>query len=333
MKKKSRFLLGLLITMIISVLLAGCSSDTKTASGKTQKDNKTITVNVAINGKIGPLLIAKEKGWLEEEFKTVNAEVAWSEFPSGPPLLESLASNRVDISALGDGALIAGLDKKLPFEVIAQSGTGESLSRILVQADGDIQKVEDLKGKTVGVASGTTAHVYLIKALKAHGLSTDDVKLINLQPDDAQAAFETKQLDAWVVWNPYRILNIKKGIAKELEVNATILAPSALITRTEFGKEHPEIVEAYLRVSLKAAQWQNENPDEAAKIFSEHTKLPVDVVKTIITSEKPDLFFTEEGIQAQQESIETLAKVGYIKSEFTFEDHINDSYIDNAFKK
>ena len=109
--------------------------------------------------------------------------------------------------------------------------------------------MEDLKGKTVGVASGTTAHVYLIKALKAHGLTTDDVKLINLQADDAQAAFETKQLDAWVIWNPYRILNIEKGIAKELEVNAEILAPAAIIARTEFGKEHPEIVEAYLRVS------------------------------------------------------------------------------------
>ena len=56
----------------------------------------------------------------------MNAQVKWSEFTSGPPLLESLASNRVDLSFLGDGALIAGLDKKLPFEVIAQTGTGES---------------------------------------------------------------------------------------------------------------------------------------------------------------------------------------------------------------
>ena len=332
MKITHKFLLGLLIAIMTTVLLTGCNSETKSASGKSQEDGEPIKVNVAINGGIGPLVIAKEKGWLEEEFKSLNAEVAWSEFPSGPPLLESLASNRVDLSTLGDGALIAGLDKKLPFEVIAQLGTGESLSRILAQADSDIQKVEDLKGKTVGVASGTTAHVYLIKALKAHGLSTDDVKLINLQADDAQAAFETKQLDAWVIWNPYRILNIQKGIAKELEVNAEILAPAALIARTEFGNEHPEIVEAYLRVSLKAAQWQNENPDEAAKIFSEKTKLPVEIVKSIITAEKPDLFFTDKGIKAQQDSIKTLAKVGYIKNEFNFEEHINNKYLDEAFK-
>src|SRR5690606_15219769 len=105
-----------------------------------------------------------------------NVEVAWSEFPSGPPLLESLASNRVDLSLLGDGALIAGIDKQLPFEVIAQTSDGGANSRILVQKDGNIKKLDDLKGKTVGVASGTTAHVYLIKALKTSGLTTDDVK-------------------------------------------------------------------------------------------------------------------------------------------------------------
>ena len=75
------------------------------------------------------------------------------------------------------------------------------------------------------------------------------MKLINLQADDAQSAFETKQLDAWVIWNPYKIHNIEKGIAKELEVNGEILAPGALIARTGLAEEHPEIVEAYLRVS------------------------------------------------------------------------------------
>ena len=82
----------------------------------------------------------------------------------------------------------------------------------MVQKNGDIKRIKDLKGRTVGVPLGTTAHVYLIKALKANGLTTDDVKLINLQPDDAQAAFESKKLDAWSVWNPYLFLNnVEKG--------------------------------------------------------------------------------------------------------------------------
>ena len=104
MKSTHKFLLGLLLAIMTTVLLTGCNSDTKSASGKSQEDDEPIKVNIAINGGIGPLVIAKEKGWFEEEFKSLNAEVAWSEFTSGPPLLESLASNRVDLSSLGDGA-------------------------------------------------------------------------------------------------------------------------------------------------------------------------------------------------------------------------------------
>lgn len=329
MKKHHKHLLGLLFAGLSTLVLAGCNSDAGTASG----ESELIKVNIALNGKMGPLVIGREKGWFKEEFSKVNAEIEWSEFPSGPPLLESLASNRVDLSFLGDGALIAGLEKNLPLEVIGQTGEGGSSVRIITHPDSEIKKIEDLKGKTVGVASGTTGHVYLAKALKYHDLSLDDVKIINLQPDDAQAAFETNQLEAWAIWEPYKTNNIDKGIAKALEVEGKILAPGAIIARTGFGEEHPEIVEAYLRAYKKAADWQIENPDEASEIYAAETKMPVETIKKIITAEKPNMFFTEESIKSQQESIETLAEVGYIKKEFQFEERINNEYIDAAFKE
>ena len=34
------------------------------------------------------------------------------------------------------------------------------------------------------------------------------------------------------------------------------------------------------------------------KYYSEKTKLPVEMVKSIITAEKPDLFFTDKGNQS-----------------------------------
>ncbi|MFD0824311.1 ABC transporter substrate-binding protein [Neobacillus sp. M.A.Huq-85] len=331
MEKYRKHVSGFVLTILFILLLAGCSS----SIGKTNAQNKNepVEVNIALNGKMGPLAIAREKGWFEEEFKALNAKVKWSEFTSGPPLLESLASNRVDLSFLGDGALIAGIDKNLPFEVIGQTGTGESNVRILVQKNGDIKNVNDLKGKTVGVPLGTTAQVYLIKALKANDLTINDVKLINLQPDDAQAAFQSKKLDAWAAWNPYYLNNVEKGNAIALDVNKKIFAPGAIIARNDFAKEHPDLVQAYLRVYKKAADWQIANPNEASKIYSAQTKLPADLIYKIITVEKPSIFFTEESINAQQESINTLADAGYIKKSFNYKDQIHNEFIDKAFKK
>ena len=332
MMKHRKSLIGSVFIFLLAIILAGCSTGANSSIQKSKKDDP-IVVKIALNGKMNPLTIGREQGWFEEELASLNAEIEWSEFTSGPPLLESLAANHVDLSFLGDGALIAGLDKNLPFEVIAQTSDGKSNVRILTHNDSQINSIEELKGKKVGVASGTTGQVYLAKALKFHDLTLDDVKIINLQPDDAQSAFETKQLDAWAVWEPYKTNNVDKGIAKELKVDGEILAPGAIIARTGFAEEHPEIVEAYLRAYKKAADWRVEHPDEAAEIYSQVTKIPVETIKKIIVADEPNIFFSKESIKAQQESIETLVQVGYIKNEFNFEERINNKYIDEAFAK
>lgn len=330
MKRHFIRLIGLFLVFISALLLVACNTETNSASGNNKKE-EVIKVNIALNGKMSPLTIGKVKGIFEEEFASHNVEIVWSEFTSGPPLLESLVANHVDLSVLGDGALIAGLDKNLTFEVVAQTGEGASNVRIITHRGSKINKVEDLKNKKVAVASGTTGHVYLAKALKLHGLALDDVKVINLQPDDAQSAFETNQLDAWVVWEPYKTNNVDRGIAKELKVDGEILAPGAIITRAGFAEEYPVLVEAYLRAYKKSADWQIQHPDEAAEIFAKETKMPIETIRKIITADEPNIFFSEESIKAQQDSIDILVQVDYIKNEFHFEDRINYKFLEEAF--
>ncbi|WP_018393271.1 aliphatic sulfonate ABC transporter substrate-binding protein [Bacillus sp. 37MA] len=332
MKKHRNYVWGGILAIITTILLAGCNSGTKSESGESQKVDEPITVNVSLNGNLSRLTIGREKGFFEEEFTKVNAEIKWSEFQSGPPLLESLAANRVDLSFLGDGALISSLDKNLPFEVIGQTSENFLSGGIVVHPNSKIKTVEDLKGKSIGVALGTSANIYLVKALKLHGLTLDDVKIINLQPDDAQSAFGTNQLDAWTIWEPFRTGNIDKGIARELNIEENLSSPGVIIARTGFAEEHPEIVEAYLRAYKKTADWQIANPDEAAKIFEGETKVPAETIKKIIMDDKPNIFLTEESIQSYEDSIEKLVEIGYIKKAFNFEELINNQYIDEAFK-
>ena len=52
-----------------------------------------------------------------------------------------------------------------------------------------IKSVEDLKGKKVGVAEGSSANYNLLAQLEKAGLTYDDVQVENLQPADALAAF------------------------------------------------------------------------------------------------------------------------------------------------
>src|SRR3979409_2228267 len=52
--------------------------------------------------KYGKLVLLKSKGTLEEKLKTAGYKVVWTEFPSGPPLLEPLNFGAFDFGNTGE---------------------------------------------------------------------------------------------------------------------------------------------------------------------------------------------------------------------------------------
>jgi len=59
-------------------------------------------------------------------------------------------------------------------------GKAESL---IARNGSNIASVADLKGKTVGVPMGSTAHYSLMGALEHEGLSETDVNIVGMKPD------------------------------------------------------------------------------------------------------------------------------------------------------
>ena len=153
--------------------------------------------------KNGSLVILRRQGTLEALFAPRGTAVQWVEFPSGPPLLEALAAGAVDFGATGDTppifAQAAGTDLVY---VGAQPLRGAN-SAILVHRDAPIHSLADLRGKRVAFTKGSSAHNVVLKALDRAGLKPADIQHVNLQPPDAAAAFRTRGIDAWSIWDPF----------------------------------------------------------------------------------------------------------------------------------
>ena len=52
--------------------------------------------------KYGKLVLLKSKGTLEGKLKAAGYQVVWTEFPSGPPLLEALNVGAIDFGNTGE---------------------------------------------------------------------------------------------------------------------------------------------------------------------------------------------------------------------------------------
>lgn len=173
--------------------------------------------------KSGVLALAKATGALEKRLGPKGIEITWSEFSSGPPLLEALGANALDFGPTGDvPPLFAQAAGGSLLYVGAYKGSSAG-SAILVHESAPINSLADLKGQRVAFKRGSSAHNFTVKALRKGGLTLSDIEPVDLPPPDAAAAFKTGAIDAWAIWDPYlavaeedpqaRVLTTAEGIA------------------------------------------------------------------------------------------------------------------------
>lgn len=284
--------------LAISMFLLGCEKST--ASSK----KEDVTIQIGIQQGLSPLLLAKKKGWFEEEFKKEGVKVKWTEFQSGPPYFEAIASNRLDFGEVGNSPVILAQAAGIGFTEIANTSYARKGTGILVQKDSKIASVKD-------------------------------VNVIQLQPDEAQPAFESGSVDAWAIWDPFISLHTLNKGAKVVVDGETlnVSSPEFLITRTKFAKEHPELVEKFLKVYEKARVWQDANLDEAIKVYTSVKKIDAEIVKEVFNHDKPILVpVTKEIIAEQQKTADFQYKLGSIKKEIKTEKVVDNSFVEKALK-
>jgi sulfonate transport system substrate-binding protein len=337
--KKWLWSLCSLCSIIVSMtLLAGCgqgAGSSATAVGA-DKPKEKITVNIGIQQSIWPILLAKEKGWFEEAFAKAGAEVQWVEFQSGAPYFEAIASDRLDFGRVGNAPVIVGQAAGVPFKEIAVGSVGKKGDAILVPKNSPIRTLQDLRGKKIAVAKGSSGYNLLYQALQQAGLKPSDVEIIQLQPDEAQPAFETGGVDAWSVWEPYVSTQTIKNGATVLADGESLHTLNAgfHIVRTKFAEEHPELVEIYLKVNEQALRWQKEHPDDAVEVYAKAKKLDPAIIRQVIANTEPaNLPITPEVIESQQKTADFLYQLNGIKKQIDVSQVVDNRYIEKILKE
>ncbi|MFD3621196.1 ABC transporter substrate-binding protein [Streptomyces sp. NPDC058676] len=259
----------------LALLLTACGGNSAASTGGDTDGQGSLTLNVG-DQKGGSEAILRAAG----ELKNLDYRIKWSTFTSGPPLLEAVNAKAVDIGGVGNTPPVfaAGAGSKITV-VSAWHGTSKG-DAILVPNSSKLTGPEDLKGRSVAVAQGSSAHYQLVASLQAAGLSLGDIKVKYLQPADALAAFTSGKVDAWAVWDPYtsqilqagqgRVLTTGEGVTNGLTFQ--VAAPGALK-----DKKKTAAIKDYLERLRRATAWVHDHQEEWAKVWAKDTGLPYEV--------------------------------------------------------
>ncbi|RYC31254.1 aliphatic sulfonate ABC transporter substrate-binding protein [Lichenibacterium minor] len=254
--------------------------------------------------KYGNLLLLKQHGGLDARLKPLGYAAEWSEFPSGPPILEAMRAGAIDFGQTGDAPPIFAQAGRTDLVYVANEPAAPDGEAILVPKDSGIRSLADLKGRRVALNKGSNVHYFLVKALEKAGLSYGDVSPVFLAPADARAAFESGAVDAWAIWDPYlaaaqaatgaRTLATAEGVAGNLQFY--------LADRT-FAAQNPKAVAAITDAVREVDAWEAAHPAEAAAELAAAIKLPVPVVATALGRQAHGVLPIGPDVTADQQAV------------------------------
>lgn len=265
MKKLTALLLAAAMTLSLAACggnktppanSGGDKSNTPPANSSSSANTsgpEPVTLNIAYMANWGALwavATADAKGYFAEEGITLNLTV----FEDGPTEIAAMESGSMDISYIGPGA-----------HKLCSTGNAEV---ILLQhlGDGDciiglngIKTLEELRGKKIGYAAGTSSETILTTALESVGMTMTDVDALSMDATALTTAALSKSVDAVAAWSPFSLTILAEAenatdICSNVDF-ANLVSPGSWVVNPKWADTNEDVIIRFVRAMYKGMDY------------------------------------------------------------------------------
>jgi ABC-type nitrate/sulfonate/bicarbonate transport system substrate-binding protein len=262
--------IGRIILVVLAVVLMAYSlshAQIRVGYGKTWT---TPAIYIGIHNKI---------------FEKEGVDVRWIHFVVVGRAVQALIANDLDMATILTPQIMAGWQKGVKFKAItSMGGISHPASAFVVRRGEGINKISDLKGKTIGINEyGGYFDLYFRHELERNGLNpAKDLKTIEVPIPAVLKSILAKKIDGGALPTGFRILAETKfrdkirvlfqfsdiDFIKENNARNTFL----LVAKESYLKENRGKAKAFLRAYLKAVAYVHNNPKQAIRDWAAFTK-------------------------------------------------------------
>jgi len=248
-----------------------------------------MTIATGVDPVFSAYYVAQQEGL----FKKHGLDVRINTGPSGSAMVAFLVNGQIE-SAFGSE--IAGVSNHNldPNVVVVAQAT--RLVRWIAVVGRNIDNLERLKGKKVGVARGSGGEVFWLAMIDKLKLNPADYTVVNVEAPEMVAALERGNIDAYAVWEPW----VTRGLAavkntKVLKDQEGILEQGVYIYMNRgWIQKNPAAAEGFLRALVDATEIINGDRKRAAKDVSDFLKnLDPPMVEQLMTKLKFEMVFDD----------------------------------------
>ena len=257
MRMLTRTLLAAAALCLAATLVAPKPSDAA--------DKLTVMLDWFINPDHAPLFVALENGYFADA--GLEVELIPPADPNDPPKL--VAAGKADLAVSYQPQLHLQVAEGLPLVRIATL-VATPLNTLLVLADGPVQSIADLNGRTVGYSVGGFEDALLGAMLERHGLSVDDVTLVNVN-FSLSPSLISGQVDAVIgAYRNFELnqMDIENRPGRAFYIEEEGVPPyDELIVVAQTGRLGDPAMRRFVDALERGVQFLINHPDESWQLF------------------------------------------------------------------
>ena len=248
-----------------------------------------MTIATGVDPVFSAYYVAQQEGL----FKKHGLDVRINTGPSGSAMVAFLVNGQIESAFGSEIAGVANHNLDPNVVVVAQA---TRLVRWIAVVGRNIETLDQLKGKKVGVARGSGGEVFWLAMIDKLKLNPADYTIVNVEAPEMVAALERGNIDAYAVWEPWvtrglaavrntKVLKDQEGI---LEQGVYIYMNKAWILKNQAPAE------AFLRALVDATEIINGDRKRAAKDVSDFLKnLDPPLVEQLMTKLRFEMVFDD----------------------------------------
>ena len=249
----------LIAFLIIIVIFSGCTA----VENSEELQEITVKLKWLHQAQFAGNYVANEKGFYADEGLKVNLVP----FSFEEPTIDAVANGEAVFGIIGSDKLILARAKGKPIKAFAVIYKINPVCAYSLKKSG-ILKPNDLIGKTVGLSLGTDIDTIYLAMLNKLGINRSQINEITIGYSADELLNGTTDVSTgYIINEPHQ------AIEAGYEVNTILMAnygantyADVLFATEDTINNNPELVEKFLRATLKGWQYAIENEEEAVDI-------------------------------------------------------------------
>jgi len=302
-------------TLLAAAALATTTSTVPTGA-KAQALTK-MTIATGVDPAFSQFYVAKEGGLFEKN----GLDVTINTGPSGSAMVPFLVNNQVNAAY---GSDLAGVINHQVDNNIVAVADGTYLVKWLSVVGKNVNDLDGLKGKKIGIAMGTGSEIFWRRVLEKKNLKLTDFTMVNVEAPEMPAATERGDIDGFAVWEPWptRTLMAVKGTKIVQTAEGIYNNVNFIYMNRGWIEQNKATAQKFMMSLMQANDLIEKDRPAAAKMVAKFLKMPLELATELMPKVEFDMDWQARSIESIQVAEKQLADQKKLKAPLDYSKYV-----------